>query len=200
MNIIHKNIRLKQYDYSQPGAYFVTICTWKRKNLFGEIVNGAMQLNQWGEHAKKDWEITGCLRKEYIENDIFIIMPNHLHGIIVITKQITKPGMTAKLNAPIEQFGKPRKGSLSSIIQIYKTEVTKAIRYEGYGEYESVWQPGYYEHIIRDDQEFNLIEEYIRYNPSLWDEDNENLFYKPKDRLSELDKILKNTQPYRKTP
>ena len=78
-----ESIRLPGYDYSQPGAYFITICTHNRQCLFGEIVNGEMILNEFGELVKNEWQKTGIIRPN-INIDTFVVMPNHLHGIIII--------------------------------------------------------------------------------------------------------------------
>ena len=78
-----RSIRLKEYDYSQPGAYFITICTHQRENLFGEIVDGKMRINEYGQIAQEEWQKTALIRTE-IDLGEFVIMPNHFHGIIWI--------------------------------------------------------------------------------------------------------------------
>jgi REP element-mobilizing transposase RayT len=78
-----RSIRLKGYDYTQAGAYFITICTWQRDSLFGEVINGEMQLSRYGQTVQFNWDI---LPKRYpnVELDAFIVMPNHVHGILVL--------------------------------------------------------------------------------------------------------------------
>ena len=78
-----RSIRLKDYDYSQAGAYFVTICSWNKKCIFGDIVNGEMHLNEYGQVVSGEWQRSSIIRKE-IELDTFLVMPNHIHGIVGI--------------------------------------------------------------------------------------------------------------------
>jgi REP element-mobilizing transposase RayT len=80
----HRSIRLRGYDYTTPGAYFITLASWQRENIFGEILDGRIELNKFGQIAKQQWENLPC-RFPHIDLDEFVIMPNHIHGIIIIS-------------------------------------------------------------------------------------------------------------------
>ncbi|HMB23328.1 MAG: transposase [Chloroflexota bacterium] len=174
------SIRLPNYDYSQPGAYFVTIVTWHRECLFGEVVDGEMRLNKFGLVTKEQWE---KLPKRFpnIELGAFVIMPNHMHGIIVITdgrgtaENPSNLGSEATRRAPTrEQFQKPVKGSIPTIVRSYKSAVSYRINLMRGIQDVPVWQRNYYEHIIRNDRDLQNKTDYIEANPMLWAEDHEN--------------------------
>jgi putative transposase len=175
-----RSIRLKGYDYSQAGAYFVTIVAWRREFLFGEVMNKEMGLSKFGLVAKQQWE---KLPKRFlnIELGAYMIMPNHMHGIIEI---INGRGMAGNLNnldgessrrAPTyEQFQKPLTGSIPTIIRSYKSAVSYRINLIRGTDGVPVWQRNYYEHIIRNETDLQNKTDYIESNPLLWDEDDEN--------------------------
>ena len=127
-----RSIRLKGYDYTQPGAYFVTFCAHQRMHLFGEVVNGQMVLNARGKIARDEWFKTAELRP-YVKlyDDECVIMPNHGHGIIWIEDEVGIRRVGARRRrAPtetIEKFGKPIKGSIPTIVRAYKSAVTYAV-------------------------------------------------------------------------
>jgi len=157
-----RSIRLKGYDYSQAGSYFVTICVQNRECLFGEVVDGEMRLNQFGEIMFKWWNE---LPNYYppVELDEFVVMPNHIHGIIVITDD--------------QWAGEPRpydKRTLGQLVGYYKFEGTKEINQIRGTSYAKVLQRDYYEHIIRNEREWNAIARYIRDNPAHWNSDLDN--------------------------
>lgn len=163
-----RSIRLKGYDYSQAGAYFVTICTKNRQCLFGNVVNGEMIFNDAGQIARKCWlEIPDHYPNAIL--DEFVIMPNHIHGIIIIN-------VGANNNSPLQNhsavqsspFQSPSK-TIGSIIRGFKIGVTKWFRQNT--DVYDVWQRNYYEHIIRNDDELNTIRQYIIDNPLKWQED-----------------------------
>ena len=163
-----KCIRLKNYDYTQNGAYFITICTQDRKPVFGEIKNGFMLLNEAGKIAYDEINNTRILRKEnnlYI--NYFVIMPNHVHFIaeIVGTRRAV-----SKTELQIEAFSKPVANSVCTIVRSYKAAVTKRI-HELYADNDKIWQGRFYEHIIRNEQDYVKIAEYILNNPKKWNED-----------------------------
>jgi putative transposase len=85
-----RSVRLKEYDYSQPGAYFVTVCSWNRECVFGNIANGEMELNEYGRMIEKEWIQTGNVRTN-VEIDKYIVMPNHFHGILIINENNNHP-------------------------------------------------------------------------------------------------------------
>jgi putative transposase len=167
-----QSIRLKGYDYSQAGAYFVTIVTWQRECLFGEIQNGEMKLNPRGEIADECWRsIPGHF--QHVELGAYVIMPNHVHGIIVINDDIRRGTIyRAPTTNETERFGRPVKGSIPTIVRTYKAAVTRIIGREM--NETGIWQRNYYEHIIRDETDLKNKTDYIIANPLLWEQDEEN--------------------------
>ena len=163
-----RSIRLKEYDYSQPGWYFITICSQNRDTLFGDVIDGKMVLNDAGEIVNMEWQKTAEIRKNIII-DQYAIMPNHLHGIIGIVDEEDIPGKGTMHRAPtIEQYGKPTSNSIPTIIRGFKSAVTKKINIKNNTPGAPVWQRNYYERIIRDDPELNRIRKYINENPFKW--------------------------------
>ena len=165
-----RSIRLKEYDYSQAGAYFVTIVAWQREVLFGEIVNGEMVLNDFGKIAAEKWEWLET-QYEYVELGAWIIMPNHHHGILVI-----HDGRGGSRPAPTP----PTKHKpLGGLIGAFKTVSTKQINLLRDTEGQVVWQRNFYEHIIRNEAEMDRISRYIESNPMRWANDDENPNHQP---------------------
>jgi len=167
-----KSIRLKGYDYTKAGAYYVTIVAYQRECLFGEIMNGEMLLNEFGNIANECW----CSIPEHfphVELGAYVVMPNHIHGIIVINDPVYPVGATHA--SPLRDTSKPHgpiPGSLGAIVGSFKSAVTRRIR--GESDIYGVWQRNYFEHIIRNDVDFQRITEYIKFNPKNWDNDDEN--------------------------
>jgi REP element-mobilizing transposase RayT len=162
-----RSIRLKEYDYTQPGGYFITIVTYQRGLLFGEIVNEEMRLNDYGKTADECW----CAIPEHFQNvevGAYVVMPNHVHGILVINDD--RRGTIYR--APTEQFQKPVRGSIPTIVRTYKAAVTRRIGREQNAT--GMWQRNYYEHVIRNHEDWDRIHRYIETNPSMWAEDEEN--------------------------
>ena len=175
-----KSIRLKEYDYSQAGGYYITIVSLRRESIFGEVVNGEMRINALGKIIEECWfEIPAHFPNT--NADIFVVMPNHVHGILIIHAdpgrgtiyRAPTPGIENRAPTPtIEQFGKPVVGSLPTIIQTFKATVTRRAGREL--NLSNVWQSNYYEHIIRDNNDYERIAGYILTNPSNWNNDEEN--------------------------
>jgi len=164
-----KSIRLKEYNYSQPGEYFVTICTQGHKYTFGKIVDGEMHLNERGNVVKECWKKI----PEHFPNavlDEYIIMPNHIHGILVLNEQV---GTRHAVSLP-ERFRKPVPGSLSTIVRSFKSAVTKRINEMHLTGDTQFWQPRYYDRIIRNEKELQKIRDYIANNVITWAFDKEN--------------------------
>ncbi len=159
-----QSIRLKGYDYSNDGAYFVTICVANRECLFGCICEGKMQLNKIGEIVHSWWNL---MNQKYmnIELDDFIIMPNHLHGIIMINNQI---GSRGEVTSPLQPV------SLGKIIAYFKYQSTKHINSIRKTPGQKIWQRNYYERIIRNENEYYHIQKYISENSLKWNIDKEN--------------------------
>jgi REP element-mobilizing transposase RayT len=168
-----RSIRLKGYDYTQPGAYFVTLCTWNRECLFGQVVDGEMRLNNYERSVREEWFRSAEIRRgiELRPNE-FIVMPNHIHGIVWIVddNRGTTPHVEAHGRAPLRRM--PR--SLGSFVAGFKSSVTKQINTLRQTPGTPVWQRNYYEHIIRDDRSLNRIRQYIANNPLQWELDREN--------------------------
>ena len=159
-----KTIRLKEYDYAQPGEYFITICTYEKEDTFGEIVADEMRLSQEGRIAQQCWRQIPS-HFEDVELDEFVVMPNHIHGIIILNDH----GRDVQLNVPTRLS--PKKGSLSVIIRTYKAAVTTECRRKGL--YDFRWQSRFYEHIIRGNKDLNNIRDYITGNVLKWASDSE---------------------------
>jgi len=163
-----RSVRLKEYDYSQPGAYFVTICTYDRNCFFGKVVNERLILSAVGSKARIFFRGIA----EHFNNvalDEYIVMPNHLHGIIVI-QDVGVQNFEPLQRHNAFQHVIPK--SLGSIIRAYKSTLTRWCRSNGHGYFK--WQRNYYEHIIRDEDDLNKIREYIQNNPLEWHLDIEN--------------------------
>ena len=166
--------RLQSWDYGWNGAYFVTICTQNREHFFGKIIDGKMQLSEIGFFADKYWlEIPQHF--PFVKLGDFVVMPNHVHGIIIIDKtnddgDVVDAQNFAHLQSPKSsstkknKFG-PQSKNLASIIRGYKIGVTKnAKKINPMWQ----WQSRYYDHIIRDEGSYNRISEYIINNPKKW--------------------------------
>jgi len=182
-----RSIRLKGYDYSQPGGYFVTIVSWQRECLFGEIVDGRMELNQYGGIVQRWWnEIPNHFPN--VETIAFVIMPNHVHGIIVITdiRRGTVPvpgvdGQTTQQDVDVDSLNLGgetpplRPPTLGQVVAYFKYQSTKELNLlNETGAITKFWQRNYYEHIIRNEQEMQKIWDYIESNPVNWADDDEN--------------------------
>jgi len=192
------SIRLKGYDYSQEGAYYVTVVTLQREFLFGEIVNKEMYLSAYGEIVQNWWEEIP-VHFPNVETGAFVIMPNHVHGIIYIfgerrgtasyPKGVSVPeedgvNTFSQNNVmsgenlggetpPLQQFnGTP---TLGQIVAYFKYQSTKEMnKVENVGVVTKFWQRNFYEHIIRNETDLQNKTDYIESNPLLWDEDDEN--------------------------
>lgn len=176
-----ESTRLPNRDYAANGYYFVTICTYKKFCYFGNIVNGQIQLSQVGKIAQKHWqEIPAHFNHVYI--DAYVIMPNHVHGIIIIDRPTQKSNVETRYIASLQPSLKPtdtsnkfaplKPGSLSAIIHSYKASITCWCRKNGDDIFR--WQPRFHDHIIRNDDSLNNIRKYIVNNPANWSEDNNN--------------------------
>jgi putative transposase len=186
-----KSIRLSEYDYSFPNWYYITICTHERRNLFGKINNGKMIRNKLGNVVEEEWMRTKEIRKN-VDQDYYVIMPNHLHGIIIIEQSIEKNNFQSPSHttenvgatrgvAPKEedraiQRIAPTKetlipNSLGSIIGQFKSKVTKRLRELSGNSDLKIWQRNYYEHIIRNEIDLQNIRKYITLNPLKWEID-----------------------------
>ena len=162
-----QSARLRNWDYANDAAYFITICTKNRINYFGNIVHthrDAMHLSEIGEIAKNEWLKTAEIRPDMnLFLDEFVVMPNHFHAIIIIGKN----KYNTTINTAKNKFG-PQSKNLASIIRGFKSAVTIYARKNNL---EFDWQPRYYDHIIRNQIEFDRIKRYINHNPANWQQD-----------------------------
>jgi putative transposase len=167
LNAYRRSIRLRGYDYSQAGAYFITICTALRECVLGEICEGQMHLSAAVIAVERVWwELP--TRFPAVGLDSFIIMPNHVHGIIVIQDMDGNAQGSEPLRAAV------RRMPLGRVVRAFKSlSGIEANRCLGRSE-RPFWQRNYYEHVIRDDTSLTAIRQYIADNPARWPEDPEN--------------------------
>jgi len=173
--------RLSGYDYSSPGAYFITICVDQRRCVLGRVIGSEMHNSRLGDEINHSW-MRVPVRFPTAELDVFQVMPNHFHGIVVLTEAkadgaspiptMMVPASTmAATAATVIRAGLP---SLSAIIGAFKSETgiacNRQLRIAG----QQFWQPGFFDHIIRDDDELDRIRQYIVNNPAHWADDREN--------------------------
>ena len=156
---LRKPNRLKHYNYSNAGWYFVTICTHNHNNYFGNIVKNKMILNKMGEIVYQYWKNISILHK-HIDLDYFIIMPNHIHGIIIIS-------YVEDANFASSTYDRT-KMELSKLIQQFKRAITMKIKNEKHN-INFKWQRSFYDRIIRNEKELYIIRKYIDQNPLRWD-------------------------------
>lgn len=172
-----RSIRLKGYDYTQAGAYFITICTWQRESLLGEVINGEIQLSRYGQTVQFNWDI---LPKRYpnVELDAFIVMPNHVHGIILLKENRLEGAGLEKLSVGASTLSvkpaptKSKTYGLPEIVRGFKTFSGRRINQLRFQAGTPAWQRGYYEHIIRHEESLTAIREYIFNNPLCWEKDD----------------------------
>ncbi len=210
-----RSIRLKGYDYSLAGAYFVTICMHQKKCQLGDVVDGVMRSNEGGLMVER-WWLELARKFPAVYTDAYVIMPNHVHGILVISDTMTgepsgKSGEPVnRANTQVRPYVCPNNGCdqpgrrcdqpdelgehtgsplrvcpngpgspLPQVVKWFKTMTTNAyirgVKTLGWPPFsEKLWQRNYYEHIIRDNESFELIREYIANNPLQWQFDREN--------------------------
>jgi putative transposase len=164
-----QSLRLRGYDYTQCGAYFVTFCAWERRSLFGEILDGQLRLNALGSVVEEAWFVLPT-HFPSVELDASVVMPNHMHGVVII-------GVAAQHAAPSRPS--PAKfavtpGSLGANVRSFKSAVTRRANELRMPFGAQLWQRNYYEHVIRNDESLDRIRQYITTNPARWELDAEN--------------------------
>ena len=179
-----QSIRLKGYDYSQSGSYFITICARERECIFGEIKEGKTILSHLGQLVEQEW-LALPHRFPHIDLDEYVVMPNHFHGIIHIvgaglaSAQIASAQIEEPQSTPEQLDTAPHISTLGDIICAFKSLVFKRhydlIRNNHLDEVAKCWQRNYWERIIRNHQEYNNIQNYIITNPERWSRDSDNL-------------------------
>lgn len=168
------SMRLHEYDYSHEGLYFVTICTQDRIYYFGDITGGEMMLNDIGDIVKKCW-LAMPEHFPHITLHEFVIMPNHIHGIIEIGTDVGankhSPDDTILFKSPSRTIVSVIRGFKIGVMKCYKEYIKRANVYSPLQK-SSIWQRNYYEHNIRNDESYNKIAEYIYENPECWQTDD----------------------------
>ena len=181
-----RSIRLKGYDYRHPAGYFVTICAKDAQCLFGDILDGQMELNNIGRIVDREWLIVGETF-QYVELDVYCLMPNHFHGILWLTHELpdsendldrAKLPSFDQLASPLQKRpGGAKAGSLGAVLGRFKSTTTRRVnRIRGFKGV-SLWQRNYWERIIRNERELEAIRKYIWNNPPNWKQDR--LYYGP---------------------
>jgi REP element-mobilizing transposase RayT len=178
--------RLQTWDYSSSGYYYLTICTKNKKYLFGNVIDLKMELSVEGKIALQEWEKSFMIRKELL-CDKYVIMPNHIHAIVIIQKPLipvetqgiasqsktqniaSKSETHNHVSLPKQLMRKPK--SISSFVGAYKAAVSKRINEIHKLMSETIWQQSFYDHIIRNEDSLHKIREYIVNNPINWQTD-----------------------------
>lgn len=150
--------RLAAFDYRRPGAYFVTICTRGKRCLLGRVAEGEVLLSEAGRIAEEEWLRT-AERRPYVVLDTQVVMPNHIHGLIIIREHA--------LDA-LPALACAQSHSLSSIVGGFKSASSRRIALLSRDYRSAIWQRSYYERIVRDIDELNTVREYIANNPARW--------------------------------
>ncbi len=182
-------LRLPEYDYSQPGAYFVTLVTYKRAHLFGDISAGDMRLNRFGEIVHSTW-LDLPRHYPHVELDAFVIMPNHVHAVLMlqdhggrgVSLQAKNGVQTSNLSghSTLQDITKTHPGgpgkvshALPEIIRAFKSFSAVKINILRRAKGQPVWQRNYYDHVIRNQDDLEQIRKYVEGNPLLWEQDPE---------------------------
>ena len=191
-----RSLRLPGHDYSHPGMYFITICIRGREFLFGEVVRGEMVVNEYGRVVHTCWEEIPC-RFRHVELDAFVLMPNHIHGILVIADRVeAAPRVGAIHELPLqsdERYRIARRRMLvPKIVGRFKMNAAKRINDLRNTPGVPLWQRNYYEHVIRSEGTLHRIREYILTNPLRWELDQENPARRGED---EFDRWLASLSP-----
>ena len=181
-----RSIRLKGYDYSQAGAYFVTVCAYGKACIFGEIENDLMRLNEYGEIVASEWMRSAEVRLE-IECGEFVVMPNHFHGIVHIVGaygntpiSCDEQKMAYSHNKGVLPYAPTSPSrNVGAMVRGFKGAASRRINEIRDTPGAPVWQRNYYEHVIRDNADHNRIADYVANNPQRWLEDSLHPLFSP---------------------
>jgi putative transposase len=146
------SVRLREYDYAQPGVYFVTICAFERRKLFGRLVEFEVELSPVGRIVKDCWSSIPSMLS-FVELDVVTIMPDHLHAILWIQNDRYRGSSSSD------------SGSLGRIINFFKGACTRTLKRDSSCNIERLWQRNYHEHVVRNQEDLDRIREYILDNP-----------------------------------
>jgi REP-associated tyrosine transposase len=190
-----RSVRLRGYDYSTAGRYFVTVCAHQRKCIFGEIADDQMRPNALGAIVREEWFRTAKVRAG-VMLDAFVVMPNHIHGTLEIlggvgaTPRVAQGRATQRV-APTRKMRPhgPGRNTLGAIIGQFKSVTAKRINEDRRTPGQPVWQRNYCEHVIRNEAALNKIRDYICANPGKWPLDRDNPARTSRDD-NELEEIL----------
>ncbi len=179
--------RLREHDYAAPGAYFVTVCTLHKEPILGEIQGESLRLSPAGLIVNEAWH---DLPRHYahVQLDAFVVMPNHVHGIIFIEEPSLTDSVGAGLRPAPTHHDRPapskgvssRRHGLSEIVRAFKSFSARRINALHGTLGARVWQRGFYDHVIRNEDDLARIREYIAMNPLRWSLDEENPAYSPR--------------------
>lgn len=166
---VRKNIRLASRDYTAPGAYFITVVTHQRSCILSKVEKGRVVLTDIGLIVQEEWMRTSDLRPGVlIEQEFFVAMPNHIHGLLWILNEngqpaTYKPSFRNEISSTL--YGA---SSIPTIVGLFKSQVTKHSRQQQSDSSLQIWQRGYHDRFIRNENELRQIREYIQNNPSKW--------------------------------
>jgi putative transposase len=160
-----RSVRIRGFDYAQTGSYFVTICAARRGDIFGRVIDGHVVLNELGQIIDTCWKaIPAHFVRVMIDESI--IMPDHIHGILQIDSE--DAAVPQAVRASISRFSQPQSGSLGSIVRSFKAAVTRNHHRSQLYAGDSLWQRGFYERVLRNNEEYQAIRHYIAWNPVRW--------------------------------
>ncbi|MFY9804437.1 MAG: transposase [Candidatus Acidiferrales bacterium] len=163
-----RSIRLRAFDYSQRASYFVTIATHNSKHIFGEIILNQMKLSRIGQIVSECWtEIPDHFPAIVLGESI--VMPNHIHGVIVIRARARHAVPLQSQAESVEAFGRPRVASIPTVVRSFKSAVSLRARKALAQPTMQVWQRNYFERVIRGEREFSKVRKYILQNPARWE-------------------------------
>ncbi len=172
-----KPLRLPNFDYAAAGAYFVTVCSHLRRPIFGRVVGDQCRLSSLGAVVQSTWHKSPS-HFENIQLDEFIVMPNHVHGILWILPDDSKWDSDESINsfakvgaqhaAPLQRLPRVQPGSLSAIVRSFKSAATREAYRQNLNNGQPIWQRNYHEHILRDEEDLFLHRKYIQENPLKW--------------------------------
>lgn len=162
-----RSIRLPGYDYRQAGVYFVTLCTYQHASLFGSIIDGDMILNKLGTVVAEEWQRVAEFRRN-VKLDISVVMPNHLHGLVIIEFWQGSNSIQSSPAAGDKTSGTLQADSLGAIVGQFKLAVSRQAKLRQLHSHKLIWQRNYYDHIVRSEKSLNEIRRYIIENPARW--------------------------------
>jgi REP element-mobilizing transposase RayT len=168
-----KSTRWEGFDYRNPGSYFITVCAFERRHLFGSVIDSRVELSPLGTIVEKAWA-EAPLHRPHLKLGAYVVMPNHFHGMLTFL-----PENPAFLNSRrsasygIRSFSTPLSGSVSTAIGAFKAAVTYSHN-NLIGHRSTVWQRGFHDRVVRSEEEYWRITRYIKANPSRWERDRHN--------------------------